>query len=77
MYKTLISSLLAIVLMILVGTNSIFAQSVEDQTPKSNATLVAPASASGIEPEPLLMLLFGLAVFLGATTAKKKQSKAR
>src|SRR5262245_1885231 len=47
-------------------------KSVPPQQSLSVSTIFSPT-----EGEPLLLLLFGLAIFVGATTLKRKKSSAR
>lgn len=79
MYKSFISKLLAVSLMILMNAAiMVSAQSVDGHRPKEATTpLVTPSTTSNSQGEPLLLLLFGLAVFVGATTVKRKKSSVR
>ncbi len=79
MYKSFISKLLAVSLTIFINAAvMVSAQTTDGQRPKEATTpLVTSSTTSNSQGEPLLLLLLGLAVFVGATTVKRKKSSVR
>lgn len=75
MYKSFILKLIAVSLMIfIIAATMVSAQTTDSDRPKeATAPLVTSSTTSNNQGEPLLLLLFGLAVFVGATMVKRKK----
>jgi hypothetical protein len=76
MYKSYISKTLALVLTIMIGLAVLVpAQPADDVAPKkANASLASTDVPSGDKGQPIMLLLIGLAVFVGATIKRKRST---